>query len=1490
MNLFSSDIWREFFGPGQKSDLTAPNTCMLALEPRIMYDAAGIATALDDTGNDGQTPDNALADIPPSDTFQEEVALIQDLFRDYTPPSTTTPKEIIFIDTTVADYEQLVQNVSTTARVIVLDQETNPLTRITNELTQHKNLDAIHIVSHGGPGSLQFGNGVLDLATLQDHAKEFQAWEASLSSEADILVYGCDVAAGDAGKAFVNKLSELTGADVAASIDKTGAADMGGDWDLEIKSGAIETVMPGPFLGYQGVLDTVSLTNTGQSLGSSQSEGVSLGDLDNDGDLDAFVTNSSGQANKVYLNDGSGNYTDSGQNLGSSWSQEVVLADLDNDGDLDAFVANAGDADKVWLNNGSGTFTDSGQSLSTGSARAVAMADFDKDGDLDAFIGAYGANEVWFNNGSGVFSVSQASIGTGSTQDISLGDIDGDGDIDAFEANWGSEANMVWVNDGSGIFTSSGQSLGSSVSMGVSLTDVDNDGDLDAFVANLDGNPDKVWINDGSGTFSDSGQNIGTNASYGVTMTDIDRDGDQDALVVGGRVWLNDGSGTFIDSGIGYSGREAAIGDLDSDGDLDAFLATGGACQVWRNDAAPWSITSVDSGQSLGSTDAGKIAYGDLDGDGDLDAFVANGQEGGSPGPEYANKIWLNDGSGIFTDSGQSLGTSYGTSVALGDVDGDGDLDAIVTNRLGQANKLWINNGSASFTDSGQTLGASGQDIALGDVDKDGDLDAYIAVWGSNQLWLNNGSGTFSDSGQSLGGASYGVSLADVDSDGDLDAFIANGGANTIWLNNGYGTFSDSGQSLGSSASNRVRLFDLDNDGDIDAFVANYSNNANKVWFNNGAGVFTDSGQNLGSSDSNDVALADLDADGDLDAYVANYAQGNKIWLNNGAGSFSDSGLSLGTGGSRGVALFDVNSDGDLDAFIVNQEESDKVYFTDRAPLITAGASLFYTENDTASIIDNTIAINDADDVNIESATVTISANYIEGEDILSFTNTGSITGSWNASTAILTLTGSDTLANYQTALRSITYQNIDNSPSILSRTITFKVNDGDIDSAAATSTVNVEAVNDAPAITGGAIQNYTENGPPTVIDNTVTLTDPDDTNLEGATITIFGNYVEDEDILHFTNQNGITSSWNASTATLTLTGTDTVANYQAALRSVAFETISESPSELSRSVSFKVNDGNVNSNVAFSTIHVTRTNDLPMLDLPSALNLTYTEGVGAISLVPEITVNDADDINMESASIRIAGNYKSGEDVLQFTNVNGITGTWDAATGTLNLAGDASEEVYQEALRSISYVNLAGEYPTSGDRTILFSVNDGEDNSAAISITLSIQDIPEPPPPTSESQTTSSPTDTLPVDETNPLFAPGGDDFGFVSDDISVMDLLPIEPFRADEPVIFDPEAPLVEGEQPLATEGEELMEEEGEEEESTEEEPEEELEEEAIAAAPQAEVIAAPVKQQAKETKPAGAEALTRQLAEESMRQEAERAEIMKILDDAFQFLQCK
>lgn len=125
-----------------------------------------------------------------------------------------------------------------------------------------------------------------------------------------------------------------------------------------------------------------------------------------------------------------------------------------------------------------------------------------------------------------------------------------------------------------------------------------------------------------------------------------------------------------------------------------------------------------------------------MDADGDFDAFVANGGK-----QRQANKVWLNDGNGAFSDSGQNLGDSASESVVLADLDGDGDLDAFVANSFSRGegyNHVWLNDGEGNFNDGDQRLGYStSESVAVGGADGDGDPDLFVANEGPNKLWLN---------------------------------------------------------------------------------------------------------------------------------------------------------------------------------------------------------------------------------------------------------------------------------------------------------------------------------------------------------------------------------------------------------------------------------------------------------------------------------------------------------------------------------------------------------------------------------------------------------------------------------------------------------------------------------------------------------------------------------------------------------------------------------
>jgi hypothetical protein len=274
----------------------------------------------------------------------------------------------------------------------------------------------------------------------------------------------------------------------------------------------------------------------------------------------------------------------------------------------------------------------------------------------------------------------------------------------------------------------------------------------------------------------------------------------------------------------------------------------------------------------------------------------------------------------------------------------------------------------------------------------------------------------------------------------------------------------------------------------------------------------------------------------------------------------------------------------------------------DDAPVVTTAAgSMAYTENATTAVDASTsLTVTDTDSANMTSARVTITTAYVNGQDSLVFTNQLGITGVFAPATGVLTLTGTTTKANYQTALRTVRYTNNRDAPDTSMRTVTFVVNDGLLDSNTASRTITVTAVNDAPVVGGttGSLA-YVENGT-TVLVPLITVTDPDAANMSSATVTMTTAYVNGQDTLAFVNQLGITGTWTAATGTLALSGSAPIADYQTALRSITYNNNSHAPTTTTRTVTLLVNDGILNSNIATRTITLTAVNDAPVNSVPA--------------------------------------------------------------------------------------------------------------------------------------------------------------------------------------------------------------------------------------------------------------------------------------------------
>jgi len=426
------------------------------------------------------------------------------------------------------------------------------------------------------------------------------------------------------------------------------------------------------------------------------------------------------------------------------------------------------------------------------------------------------------------------------------------------------------------------------------------------------------------------------------------------------------------------------------------------------------------------------------------------------------------------------------------------------------------------------------------------------------------------------------------------------------------------------------------------------------------------------------------------------------------------------------------------------------------APTITAtGNNPTYTENGSAVDLFSGVSISAVESgQTITGITLSVSnladgsseILRIDGTDIALLNgNSGTTAGngisysiSLVGSTATITLSsvGGLNATTAQTVVDGMGYRNSSDAPSTATRVITLtSITDsggtanGGVDTSATliATSVSVVAVNDAPIVTSsGGASTFTEGDGGTVIDSGLTLSDPDNSTLASATVSITGNF-QSGDVLSFINDGStmgnITATYDAGTAAMTLTSADataTLAQWQAALRSVTYGNSSDAPSTANRTISFVANDGQNDSTAATKIVSVTAVNDAPQITAPASIGVTE-------DIPSAITGISFSDVDAGSANVTVTLSIGSG--TLSATSGGGVTvgGTASALTLTGSIANINSFI----AGSNLSFTTAAN---ATADVTLTVNINDGGNTgnggaqSANETITLQVAAVNDAP------------------------------------------------------------------------------------------------------------------------------------------------------------------
>jgi hypothetical protein len=645
---------------------------------------------------------------------------------------------------------------------------------------------------------------------------------------------------------------------------------------------------------------------------------MALADLDGDGFLDVVAANNTAMV--TLLNQGDGSMSRAISYGVPALTRFVHTADVNNDGAVDILSTNRTlNTISFWLNlnDGSGRF-ERPTSLTVNTANgpaanpiAITTADIDLDGDLDIVTSNEGTKNfsVLLNTSDGSFA-DPATYAHGGTDthpfSLNVVDLDGDGSLDL--ATTTTRSLIFAFNNGDGTFgeavTESTQQFSTSITL-LANADLNRDGNPELVMWSTRPKELLVRSKDSTGGFGLTKEVDLSLSIVAMAAGDFDDDGWEDLAAVSSSpkaatvIWNGSGdnqSSFKIETEIldlegcieprGCRPHGGTLIDIDGDGDLDGVGVVTHPGEMHIVDNEKGIMVARDRPYTFGraGTSNGEhcqwVTVGDVDGDGDTDLATID---------NHSNDVWIhiNKGDGTLEPVGRDRRIRVGNSpqhVSLGDIDDDGDLDAIVSNMGAGSISLVIGNGDGTFESNDIVVrtGSSPRSTATADFDKDGATDIVVANSAGRSVTIlrNEGGGTFNDRGVviRLTGNPNGVAVADIDEDGDVDVIAAQGDRRNcaVLLNAGDGTFEDlEYYDVGEAGVYSVSVVDFDLDGSLDLITANETAGSVSIVPGNGDGTFgPPTSYSAGRGAGLRVALpGDIDGDGDID--IVTFNRGN---------------------------------------------------------------------------------------------------------------------------------------------------------------------------------------------------------------------------------------------------------------------------------------------------------------------------------------------------------------------------------------------------------------------------------------------------------------------------------------------------------------------------------------------------------------------------------------------------------------------------------------